>query len=215
MHFNKSSLGLAATMACCEWLQIAVTACTGKHQETKCDKLLFLPHRPLPPMLPEMAPSVFTSKLTMRPGNNIFFFQRRGKKKEPRLWIFIKMTHLFSNFSKVIPLKVLSANFNYSLRWSEHRIHHVELAHSTTLLSVSLLNGKERWLEERRQSANWIIMICRYLIIINPITITTAFIFQILYLRFAVRKTLSNRPSKKKKWEQSHYASSGLTLQCQ
>lgn len=64
MHSNKSSLGVTATMACCEGLQIAVTARERegkKNQATKCDMLLFLSHRVLPPMLPEMAPSVLTS----------------------------------------------------------------------------------------------------------------------------------------------------------
>lgn len=101
-------------MACCEGLQITVTACGGGgDQATKCDKLLFLPHRLLPPMLPEMAPSVFTSKLNNVPRGIIFCFYQAGRRAW--LWIFIKMTHLFSNFSGVIQLKVLTANFNYSL----------------------------------------------------------------------------------------------------
>lgn len=37
LHFNKSSLEVNATMACCEWLQIAFPACKGTIHATKCD----------------------------------------------------------------------------------------------------------------------------------------------------------------------------------
>lgn len=64
------------------------------------------------------------------------------------------MTHLFSNFSKVILLKVLSPNFHYSLHWAEYRIHLVELTHSTWLFFL-FFNSKEK--QEGERSTNWIV----------------------------------------------------------
>lgn len=133
------------------------------------------------------------------------FYQAEKKEKRAWVWVFIKMTHLFSNFSKVIQLKVLTANFNYSLHWSEYRIHHVELVHLTKLFSFSLpIRQREVGVEERKQSTNGIVMRCRYLLITKTIIITTALIFFIVNLMFIVRKLPG----------QSHYSSSILALPC-
>lgn len=129
---------------------------------TSCSSSLSLHlHPPIPPRppLPEMAQRVFTTKLRMCRGNNIFIRQK-GWGKKAWLWIFIKMTYLFSNFSKVILLKVLSANFNYSLHWLEYRIHHVELIHSTRLFFSPSRSQIVEGGGGGVQSTNWIVMHC-------------------------------------------------------
>lgn len=111
----------------------------------------FLPS-PRSSVFPGMAERVFTTKLRKYRGDNISIRPWGKKGNESWLWIFIKMTHLFSNFSKVILLKVLSANFNYSLHWVEYRIHHVELIHSTRFFFLNSWEGRSG--EEEEEAIN-------------------------------------------------------------